>query len=98
MRLLPPPVAWSIASVIAPPVLCGGILADSTADFSGTQGARNWYYGYFPNGDPYTFTLLPYYSAQNQMWQQSTSCCPPFPQVGANSFSQPNGTNHGQEQ
>ena len=85
--------AWFIVT----PVVSAAILADSTADFSGTQGFRNWYYGYFPNGDPNSFTSLPYFNAQTQAWQQE-SCCPPFTQVGANSFSQPNGTNNGQEQ
>ena len=90
-------VAWLSGWLIVAPMLSAGILADSTTDFSGTQGSRNWYYGYFPNGDPHSFTQLPYFNAQTKTWQQAT-CCPPFTQVGANSFSQPNGTNNGQEQ
>lgn len=89
--------AWLSAWLIVAPMLSAGILADSTADFSGIQGSRNWYYGYFPNGDPHSFTQFPYFNAQTNTWQQAT-CCPPFTQVGANSFSQPNGTNNGQEQ
>jgi hypothetical protein len=37
-----------------------GIVADSVAEFSGTQGANGWYYGYY-DGDltPSTFKLMP---------------------------------------
>ena len=83
--------------VVAARLASAGILADSTADFSGTQGARGWSYGYFPNGDPNSFTTLPAYNSQNGTWQQTT-CCPPQTQVGANSFAQPNGANNGTEQ
>ncbi|MEY2410386.1 MAG: hypothetical protein QOF48_3056 [Verrucomicrobiota bacterium] len=35
------------------PILPGGVVADSVAEFSGTQGASNWYYGYWTKGgDP----------------------------------------------
>ena len=97
MRLFRSAVTLS-AWLIATGVLHAAILADSNADFSGTQGARSWYYGYFANGDPTRFTLLPFYNAATQMWQQSAACCQPYTQVGANSFSHPNGTNHGEEQ
>jgi len=88
-------VALWLAS-FAVPAVSARILANSTKDFSATQGFRNWYYGYFPNGDPHFFTMLPFFNSQTQMWQQQTT--PPFTQVGANSFCQPNGTNSGQEQ
>jgi hypothetical protein len=48
------------------PVARGGVVADSVAQFSGTQGSNNWYYGYWERGlDPdgsyqtYEFTPFP---------------------------------------
>lgn len=41
------------------------IIADSTTDFSGIQGRKGWYYGYYVS--PYTsatFTLFPHYGTQ----------------------------------
>ena len=70
------------------------ILADSTADFSGTQGSKNWYYGYFPAGNVNAFTQLPTYVAALQQWQHAT-CCPVWTLVDANSSSHPAGTNNG---
>ena len=36
------------------------LLADSVSDFSGTQGANSWYYGYYAGAlTPATFTLFP---------------------------------------
>jgi hypothetical protein len=72
-------------------------LAGSTADFSGTQGANNWYYGYFPSGDVNSFTLLPTYNAQLNPWQHTTFG-PPWTLLGAGSSSHPNGTNDGTEE
>ena len=35
------------------PVLSGGVIADSVAEFSGVQGGSHWYYGYWDGGsDP----------------------------------------------
>ncbi|GBC94035.1 hypothetical protein HRbin15_02540 [bacterium HR15] len=31
------------------------VLANSLKDFSATQGENNWYYGYYPSGDPSSF-------------------------------------------
>jgi hypothetical protein len=54
----------------------GGIIADSVADFSDTQGYRNWYYaGYYAAGDPdgtynspSDLTYLPFYASNTWMW------------------------------
>ena len=47
------------------PVLTGGVIADSVAQFSGTQGGNNWYYGYWdrnadPDGTYQTFEFTPF--------------------------------------
>ncbi|MGD0499640.1 MAG: hypothetical protein ABSC23_14530 [Bryobacteraceae bacterium] len=72
------------------------ILADSTSDFSGFQGAKSWYYGYFPGGSVNSFTQLPVYtlnSTQN-FWQQTTFGLP-WTLVGAGSETSPNGADSG---
>ncbi len=88
---------WILPYLALAPIASAAILADSTADFSDTQGARGWFYGYFPNGNANAFTKLPAYDSQTQSWQQAT-CCPPATRVAAYSFMHPNGTNNGQEQ
>lgn len=35
---------------VEPPVAAMALLADSVADFSGTQGLKNWHYGYWDKG------------------------------------------------
>ena len=72
-------------------------VAGSSSDFSGTQGANNWQYGYFPAGNLNTFTPLPFYNAQAQRWQHTTFG-PPWTLVGANSQYHPNGANNGSEE
>ena len=62
-----------LATALAAPVLSAHILADSTKDFSGTQGFRNWYYGYFANGDPHFFTMLPSFNSQTQMFRSKSA-------------------------
>jgi len=74
----------------------GGVLADSAADFSGAQGANNWYYGYFPGGNVSAFTKLPTYNAQAQAWEH-TSYGPPWTLVTA-TVMHPNGINDGVEE
>jgi len=45
------------------------IIADSVAEFSSTQGQSNWYYGYYaPGGNPNTFGLMTWSSA-NSRWE-----------------------------
>jgi uncharacterized protein (TIGR03437 family) len=72
-------------------------LAASTADFSGIQGTNNWFYGYFPAGNPGAFAQLSTWNPQSVQWQHATFG-PPWTLLGANSISQPNGTNSGQEE
>ena len=55
------------------------VLADSSTDFSGTQGMQNWYYGYFPNGKFDAFTQLPVYNAQAGQWQHTIPGALPVP-------------------
>jgi hypothetical protein len=73
-----------------------GVLADSTAGFSGVQGANNWYYGYFPGGNLGAFTQLPKYNGTTQVWEHITYG-PPWTLVSA-SVMHPNGTNDGAEE
>jgi uncharacterized protein (TIGR03437 family) len=72
-------------------------LAGSSADFSGTQGAHNWFYGYFPGGNVNAFTQLPMYNTQSNQWQHNTFG-PPWTLLAANSRAHPNGTNDGAEE
>jgi xylan 1,4-beta-xylosidase len=74
-----------------------GVLADSNADFSATQGQKNWYYGYFPGGDINDFTQLPTYNEQAQRWQHAIFG-PPWTLVGAYSAMHPNGATSGTEE
>src|SRR5579862_2026109 len=74
-----------------------GVLADSTMDFSGTQGAKNWYYGYFPAGNGGAFTQLTVYDSQSQLWKHTTFG-PPWTAVGAGSLLHPTGPNDGAEE
>jgi xylan 1,4-beta-xylosidase len=78
-------------------VVRADILADSSADFSGVQGGKNWYYGYFPAGDVYSFTQLPYFNSSQNEWMHTT-CCPPWTVVGSYSVMHPNGTDSGAEE
>lgn len=73
------------------------VVAGSDADFSSTQGAANWSYGYFPSGDINAFTLLPTYNSQFSRWQHVTFG-PPWTSLSANSFAHPNGSNNGAEE
>jgi uncharacterized protein (TIGR03437 family) len=71
--------------------------ASSDQDFSGTQGASNWYYGYFPSGNVNAFTQLPAFDAADQRWQHKTFG-PPWTVVGAGSGFHPNGADSGGEE
>ena len=73
------------------------VVGDSTADFSGTQGANGWSYGYFPLGNLNAFTLLPTYNSQTHQWQHVTFG-PPWTLEGAGSSTHPNGSNNGSEE
>lgn len=73
------------------------LLASSTADFSSTQGAANWSYGYFPGGDVNAFTQLPLYNPTAFRWQH-TMFGPPWTLVGSDSSFHPNGKNNGTEE
>jgi len=83
-----------LASTLWCGICLGSVLADSTPDFSGAQGARNWYYGYFANGNVDAFMSLPSYNAQAGQWQHTTFG-PPWTMIGANSAMHPNGANSG---
>jgi uncharacterized protein (TIGR03437 family) len=78
-------------------VAYASVLAGSKSDFSGTQGANNWYYGYFPSGNVNAFALLPTYNAQQNRWQHTTFG-PPWTLLGADSSYHPNGANNGTEE
>jgi len=73
------------------------VVADSDADFSGTQGAHNWYYGYFPSGNVNAFTQLPTYDAADLRWQHTTFG-PPWTVLAAGSGFHPNGSDSGTEE
>jgi hypothetical protein len=98
MKALRAILLLSAATILSMPVLAD-VLADSTADFSSVQGAKNWYYGYFPGGSINSFTQLPKYTlnAQQNFWQQTTFG-PPWTLVGASSEMHPNGAESGSEQ
>jgi uncharacterized protein (TIGR03437 family) len=72
-------------------------VAGSDADFSGTQGASRWNYGYFPSGNVNGFTLLPTFDAADQRWQHTTFG-PPWTMLAAGSSFHPNGSNDGTEE
>jgi hypothetical protein len=73
------------------------VVADSDHDFSGTQGANNWWYGYFPAQNVNAFTLLPWFNTSWGQWQHTTYG-PPWTMSGANSVGHPNGANSGIEE
>jgi len=73
------------------------VLASSDADFSGTQGGNNWYYGYFSAGNVNAFTQLPTFDATDQRWEHTTFG-PPWTLVGASSTFHPNGADSGGEE
>jgi Periplasmic copper-binding protein (NosD) len=73
------------------------VLGGSDGDFSSTQGANHWSYGYFPAGNLNAFTLLPTYNAQSNWWQH-VQFGPPWTLLGANSLLQPNSTDFGAEE
>jgi hypothetical protein len=65
-------------------------LADSQADFSGTQGQNNWQYGLYPNGDPTQFTTAPLiFVPALGVWQHTGSAPPPWTRLGP-WFAHPN--------
>lgn len=72
-------------------------VAGSDGDFSSTQGAGGWWYGYFPAGNVNAFTQLPTYNAQSNWWQHPTFG-PPWTFVGGDSVSQPNSLDYGSEE
>jgi Bacterial Ig domain len=82
------------------PLSAGGVIADSVAQFSGNQGANNWYYGYWDrNADPdgtyqsFEFTPFPREPGNdtlgaNNFWDGSKwdwfNGNPPYTELGAN--------------
>jgi hypothetical protein len=72
-------------------------VAGSDGDFSSTQGANGWWYGYFPAGNVNAFTQLPVYNAQSSWWQHPTFG-PPWTFVGVASVSEPNSLDYGSEE
>ncbi len=68
-------LGWvGVLGAIAPAQAAGVILADSVADFSATQGTQpgQWQYGYYKTpGDTASFAQMPYYDADNQMWEET---------------------------
>ncbi len=82
----------------APTAKVGGVayvsvVAGSNTDFSDTQGANNWYYGYFPSGNVSAFTLLPTYNTQSNQWEHTTLGS--HTALGVGSRYSPNGANNG---
>jgi hypothetical protein len=69
-----------------------GVLADTTADFSSTQGGNGWHYGLLSG----TFTSSSFtesdliYNVVTNEWQHPV-CCPPWTLIGQNSFMHANG-------
>jgi xylan 1,4-beta-xylosidase len=86
-----------LTSIFAAGAAFAGVVADSTADFSGVQGGKNWYYGFLPAGDINSFTPLSTYNTQSRQWQH-TMCCPPWTLIAANSVIHPNGAPAGAEE
>jgi uncharacterized protein (TIGR03437 family) len=73
------------------------VVAGSDQDFSSTQGANNWYYGYFPSGNVNAFTLLPVYNPSSNWWQHTTFG-PPWTIIAAGSGFHPNSVDDGGEE
>jgi uncharacterized protein (TIGR03437 family) len=73
------------------------VRASSDQDFSATQGANNWYYGYFPSGNVNTFMQLSTFDAPDQRWEHTTFG-PPWTVVAAGSGFHPNGADNGTEE
>ena len=42
----------ALLMAVSAPTMAAPIVANSVADFSGVQGFKNWYYGYFRKGQP----------------------------------------------
>jgi uncharacterized protein (TIGR03437 family) len=73
------------------------VRASSDQGFSATQGANNWYYGYFPSGNVNTFMQLPTFDGPDQRWEHNTFG-PPWTVVAAGSGFHPNGADNGTEE
>ncbi len=72
-------------------------IASSDTDFSGTQRASGWNYGYFASGNVNAFTLLPTYDSTNARWQHTTFG-PPWTALWSYSGFHPNGSDSGSEE
>jgi hypothetical protein len=72
-------------------------VASSDTDFSGTQGASNWNYGYFPSGNANAFTMLPVFDTTNARWQHTTFG-PPWTALWSYSGFFPNPSDSGTEE
>jgi MYXO-CTERM domain-containing protein len=59
----------TLALVVAPFATQAAVVADSAADFSGTQGQGGWYYGYYQGSfNPGSFYLMNQYDANSSTW------------------------------
>jgi len=92
-----------IARRNAPEYTAGGRIANSVLEFSGTQGAGNWYYGYYdrsadPDGVYQTgdFTPFPQNFWTGSLWDWPAGN-PPWTAIGPDT-QHPNGINSGPEQ
>lgn len=65
-----------VVSLVSIPAQAG-VVADSVADFSSTQGQGGWYYGYWsPVNSEYTFSALDTYDTTYSSWCQSNGFWP----------------------
>jgi hypothetical protein len=81
-------------------VFAGSSSFDSVQEFSATQGAGNWQYGYYTStGDADSFVLMSYYISEpvdlafTNAWQE-TPLHPPYASLWADG-GHPNGANNG---
>ncbi len=72
----------SAVATVSPPAVAGdgAIIADSQAEFSATQGADGWHYGYYAtDGDPGSFTELCCYDPDGRLsWWERSAAQPPW--------------------
>lgn len=70
-------------------------IADSVSDFSGTQGASGWYYGYYTSPNNSSSFVQMTFDTANNLWQESTTR-PPYTVLYPDG-GHPNGANNGNE-
>ncbi|HWB86760.1 MAG TPA: hypothetical protein VG675_21625 [Bryobacteraceae bacterium] len=64
-------LALGMMAVVCP--VSATTLANSVADFSGTQGNKGWLYGYYATDAPDSFTQASEFDSSNGMWYEDST-------------------------